>query len=108
MLANHFYQKGVDYEEIGADDKALLHCEAALAEEPSATAYYLQGEYEVAITEFHGAAQRGADWATYFFLAECYRLTQRPLEVLRYLRRTLTLATCWEQSDLTHTQSCAC
>lgn len=73
-----------------------------------ALTYYLQGDYEVAITEFHRATQREADWESYFFLGECYRITRRPREAKRSFQRALTLAHCWVQVDLTKAQLGAC
>lgn len=70
--------------------------------------YYLQGEYEVAITEFHRVALREADWETLFFLAECYRMTRRPAEAERFFHRARGRATTWGQVELTHGQITAC
>lgn len=70
--------------------------------------YYLQGDYEVAITEFHRAAQRETDWETLFFLGECYRMTRRPVEAEHTFRRALALAINWGQVELTRGQLRAC
>lgn len=66
--------------------------------------YYLRGDYDVAITEFHRAAQMDADWETYFFLGECYRLTRRCPEAERMFRRAMPLAASWGQVELTKAQ----
>lgn len=182
-LADRFYQEGVQYEEQGAVDEAvvaferalqangthapahlalayhcrrqdhldaaLAHCEAALAQQPTAEAYfllghvliaqeqfpaaletlhrcldlnptfdraryqiafvyYLQGEYEVAVTEFHRAAQHEPEWETLFFLGECYRMTRRPAEAERTFRRALAHTSNWTQIELTRGQLQAC
>lgn len=69
-----------------------------------AFAYYLQGDYEVAITEFHRVAQRNPDWETFFFMGECYRLTMRPAEAERVFRKALGVAGNWTQVELTRGQ----
>lgn len=70
--------------------------------------YYLQGEYEVAITEFYRVALREADWETLFFLAECYRMTRRPGAAEHFFRRALNRAITWGQVELTRGQVAAC
>ncbi len=69
-----------------------------------AFSYYLQGDYNVAITEFHRVAQRQPDWETLFFLGESYRLTMRPTEAERTFRRALGVTTNWTQVELTRGQ----
>ncbi|MGH2542181.1 MAG: tetratricopeptide repeat protein [Ardenticatenaceae bacterium] len=70
--------------------------------------YYLKGEYDVAITEFHRAAQHEPDWETLFFLGECYRMTRRPAEAERIFRRALNMASSWGQVEITRGQLRAC
>ncbi|MDQ4077849.1 MAG: tetratricopeptide repeat protein, partial [Chloroflexota bacterium] len=70
--------------------------------------YYLKGEYEVAITEFHRAAHHEPDWETLFFLGECYRMTRRPAEAERVFRRALSLTSSWGQVEITRCQLQAC
>lgn len=70
--------------------------------------YYLRGQYDVAITEFHRAAQRESDWETLFFLGECYRMTRRPSEGEYTFRRALALCSNWGQIEITRAQISAC
>lgn len=69
-----------------------------------ALVYYLKGDYDVAITEFHRVAQIEPDWETYFFLGECYRLTRRSTEAERMYRKAMPLAGSWGQVEITKTQ----
>jgi tetratricopeptide (TPR) repeat protein len=69
-----------------------------------AFAYYLQGDYEIAITEFHRAAHHTPDWETLFFMGECYRMTMRPAEAERAFRKALNVASSWTQVELTRGQ----
>lgn len=69
-----------------------------------AFAYYLQGDYDVAITEFHRVALRNPDWETFFFMGECYRLTMRSAEAERTFRKALAIAGNWTQVELTRGQ----
>lgn len=81
-----------------------LDAEYADARYRLALAYYLQGEYEVAITEFHRAAQRVPDWDTFFFLGESYRLTARPADAERAFRKALAVAGNREQTEAAQVQ----
>lgn len=93
--------------------RALRHClEIDPSYDPAryqiAFIYYLQGDYEVAITEFHRAAHHEPDWETLFFLGECYRMTRRPQEAEKVFRRALSMAINWGQVELTRGQLQAC
>ncbi|HYN87854.1 MAG TPA: tetratricopeptide repeat protein, partial [Ardenticatenaceae bacterium] len=99
----------IDKNEHEAALEALRHClelqpDFARAQYEIAFVYYLKGEYDVAITEFHRAAQIEPDWETYFFLGECYRLTHRPVDAERMYRKALPLATSWGQVEITKNQ----
>lgn len=95
-----------DYDEAIA---ALRHCLVldpthALAHHELAYVYYRREDYDVAITEFHRAAQYEPSWETYFFLGECYRRTERLKEAQTVLRKALTTAETWGQIELTRAQ----
>lgn len=88
---------------------ALHHCieldpTNALAHHEIAYVYYRREEYEIAITEFHRAAQHEPMWETYFFLGECYRRTDRLDEAQTVLRKALAMAETWGQIELTRAQ----
>lgn len=99
----------IDKNEHEAALDALRHClelqpTFARAQYEIAFVYYLKGEYDVAITEFHRAAQIEPDWETYFFLGECYRFTRRSTEAERMYRKAMPLAGSWGQVELTKAQ----
>jgi tetratricopeptide (TPR) repeat protein len=110
--AEGFFSLGqalIDKNEHTAAMQALRRCldldpSMARAQYKIAFVYYLRGEYDVAITEFHRAAQIEPDWETYFFLGECYRLTHRCPEAERMLRKAMPLAGSWGQVELTKSQ----
>ena len=88
---------------------ALQQCLAldpthALAHHELAYVYYRREDYDVAITEFHRAAQYEPSWETYFFLGECYRRTERLTEAQTVLQKALTIAETWGQIELTRAQ----
>lgn len=76
----------------------------ALAHHELAYVYYRREDYDVAITEFHRAAQYEPSWETYFFLGECYRQTERLKEAQTVLRKALAIAETWGQIELTRAQ----
>lgn len=99
----------IDKSEHEAALAALRRClelepNFARAQYEIAFVYYLKGEYDVAITEFHRAAQIEPDWETYFFLGECYRLTWRSDEAERMYRKAMPLAASWGQVEITKAQ----
>lgn len=93
--------------------RALVHCLEIAPHFPRARhqlafGYYLKGEYEVAITEFHRALHGEPEWESLFFLGECYRVTRRPAEAIRVLQKALGLARSWGQVELSRAQLSAC
>ncbi|MCZ7570420.1 MAG: tetratricopeptide repeat protein [Ardenticatenaceae bacterium] len=99
----------IDKNEHEAALEALRRClelqpTFARAQYEIAFVYYLKSEYDVAITEFHRAAQIEPDWETYFFLGECYRFTRRSSEAERMYRKAMPLAGSWGQVEITKAQ----
>lgn len=93
-------------------DKAIAALRNCLTLDPTdahahhelAFVYYCQEQYDVAITEFHRAAQCEPRWETYFFLGECYRQTDYPDKAQAILRKALNHADTWGQIELTRAQ----
>nr|WP_290667430.1 tetratricopeptide repeat protein [Ardenticatena sp.] len=87
-------------------ESALLH---VLRDEPDNTVarftlaflYYRRREYAPAITEFYRVAQLAPNWATFFFLGDCYFSQDRFDVAQRVWKTALLYATSADEFDLT-------
>ena len=87
-------------------ESALLH---VLRDEPEnnvarftlAFLYYRRRDYATAITEFYRVAQLDPNWATFFFLGDCYFSLERFDVAQRVWKTALLYATSSDEFDLT-------